>query len=89
MAADIERRTPDPHTELLWEDVRTKRAKRRLIEHELTRRRTLLILTVGLPIVGVILALFGEPNAGSGLVGVGFLAAGGAALARHRDEHVR
>jgi hypothetical protein len=84
MAADIERRAPDPHTESLWEDVRTKRAKRRLIEHELTRRRTLLILTVGLTIVGVILALVGEPKAGSDLVGVGV----GAAL-RRSDEHAR
>src|ERR1044072_8027876 len=65
----------DSLAELLrWEAFRTERAKRRLVEQELTRQRTLLALTVALAIIGVILALIGEPYAGGGLAGSGVLA---------------
>lgn len=85
-AAVVARR--DPHAELLWEVLLAERAKRRLIEHELTRRRTLLVLTVLLPIVGVVLALIGEPYAAGGLAGSGVLVSGVAALQR-REERER
>jgi hypothetical protein len=87
MAADVERRTSDPHAELLWEDVRIARAKRELIEFELTRRRTLLRLTVALPVVGIILALIGEPYAGGAFL-TGAIASGAAAIPR-RDDSTR
>lgn len=82
MAADVERRTRDPHLELLWEAVLTERAERRLVEFELTRRRTLLALTIALPIAGAVVALIGEPYAGGGLAGSAALASGAAAMAR-------
>ena len=80
--------TQDPHAELLWEVVLAERAKRRLIEHELTRRRTLLVLTVLLPIVGAVLVLIGEPYAAGGLASSGVLVSGVAALQR-REERER
>ena len=85
MAGDVERRASDQRAELLWEDVRTARAKRRLLEFELTRRRTLLRLTVALPIAGVILALIGEPYAG-GMLATGAIASGAAAIPRRGDS---
>ena len=88
MEADVERRTRDPHEELLWEVVLTERAKRRLVEFELIRRRTLLALTALLPIVGVILVLIGEPYAGGSLAGGSALVSGVAALSR-RDARDR
>lgn len=86
MAADVERRTQDPQAELLWEAVLIQRARRRLVEFELTRRRALLVLTLALPIAGVALVLLGEPYAGGGLAGASMLASGAAAVARREDR---
>jgi hypothetical protein len=76
-------REPDPH--LSREAMLTARAKRRLIEHELTRRRTLLVVTVGSYVLGVILALKGETHAGGALVAAA-VASGAAALPRRSDR---
>ena len=65
----------DPSRELEQEIVRTVRAERRLREHELTRRRVLLALTVVLPIVGIVLSSLGDPYAGTTFVGGGLLSA--------------
>jgi len=58
-----------------------------LVEFELIRRRTLLALTVALPIVGVILALVGESYIG-GAFGTGAVASGAAAIPRRSDPAI-
>ena len=69
----------DPDTAMRWESVLLARAQRRLVEHELTRRRTLLLLTVLLAVAGVVLALARDPALG-GLFVSGALVPGIAAL---------
>jgi hypothetical protein len=64
-----------PEAELQQEVVLTARAERRLVEHELTRRRTLLALTVVLTVVGAVLAILGEPSLGVAF-GLGAVASG-------------
>lgn len=66
MAGDVDRTSGDPQRELMREVVLTARAERRLIEHELTRRRVLLIVTVALLLAAAALALVGHPYAGAG-----------------------
>jgi hypothetical protein len=63
----------DPDTELRWESVRMARAKRRLVEHELTQRRTLLLLTVMLAIVAIVTALTNGPYVGGAFGGAAIL----------------
>lgn len=75
----------DPDRELQREIVLTARAERRLVEHELTRRRTLLALTVVLPVSGVVLALLGEPYVGGAFVGGGIVS-GAATVPRRSGE---
>jgi len=70
--------TGDPRRELQEELVLTIRAERRLREHELTRRRVLLALTVALPIAAVVLALLGEPIVGGVFLGGGLASGAGA-----------
>lgn len=65
---------------LLRERVLMARAERRLREHELTRRRTLLILAVVLSSAGVVFASVGEPTAGGALLGGGFFSLAGTIL---------
>jgi hypothetical protein len=81
MEPEVDRDIGDPQQELIREVVRTARAERRLVEHELTRRRTLLVVTVVLPVAGVVLALLGDPYVGGAFVG-GAVASGAAALPR-------
>jgi hypothetical protein len=67
----------DPEQTLREELVLMVRAERRLREHELTRRRALLAVTIALPTAGCVLAALGEPFAAGGLVASG-LACGAA-----------
>jgi hypothetical protein len=82
MANEVDRSSSDPHTELMREVVRTVRAERRLIEHELTRRRVLLALTVALPVAGVALAAAGDPYVGGAFVGGGMVSGAAAVPGR-------
>jgi uncharacterized membrane protein len=76
------RRPPgDLSRELQQEIILTLRAERRLREHELTRRRTLLVLAVALSLVAVVLASVGHVHA-SGAIVAGGLASGAAAIPR-------
>ena len=81
MAEDVKRSTQDPHAAMLWEAVLTQRAKRRLVEFELLRRRTLLALSVVFAIVGVALAFMDETYVGAPFA-AGAVASGAAALPR-------
>jgi hypothetical protein len=66
--ADIER-SRDSRAEVEQEALLTARGERRLVEHELTRRRVLLALTVAFTIGGFASALFGQPYAAAAFTG--------------------
>ncbi len=59
------------------------RARRGLVEHELTRRRTMLALTVVLSLASVVLAAIGHPLVGGGAAG-GAVLSGAATVPRNR-----
>jgi len=77
MRERFDRQSEDPEQALLQEAVLMARAERRLREHELTRRRTLLALAVVLSVAGVVLASVGHPTAGAAVLGGGFFSAAG------------
>lgn len=85
MAGEIEKSNGDVHPALEREAWLMARAERRLIEHELTRRRTLLALTVLLSLLAVILAAIGTPYLGGTLIG-GAVAAGAATIPKRSDH---
>jgi fatty acid desaturase len=85
MDADVEKPQHDPDTELRWERVRMARARRRLVEHELTQRRVLLALTLALALIAIVAALIGHPSLGGVFGGVA-LAPGAAALSRRSSR---
>lgn len=86
MAGDVDRSARDLLSASQREAVLTARAQRRLVEFELTRRRTLLWLSVALCNVGVILALVGELYAGAPLVTAAVAAAAGAGPRRDQPR---
>lgn len=77
MPDTYDRQSEDPEQALVHEMVLMARAERRLREHELTRRRTLLVLAVVLSIAGVVLTSVGHPTAGAAVLGGGFFSAAG------------
>jgi hypothetical protein len=74
---------------LLNEDIKRARAERRLVEHELTRRRVLLGLTVLLVLVGVVAFVLHEPMYGAGFVSGGALSCLGSAFPGGRSKSDR
>jgi hypothetical protein len=62
----------DSGHDLQREILLTIRAERRLREHELTRRRVLLVLTVLLVVAGIVLGFLGHLLAGSAFASGGF-----------------